>query len=88
MNSKQRHQALRAANRVIEAYCRAECGRLGLDPEKWGTYCFDLSPVRLECARRIRLLPKPMKRTVSRISHHLRTRDEIDNSILGMLEGR
>lgn len=87
MNSKQRHQALRAANRVIETYCRSECVRLGLDPEKWASYCFDHTPVQKECSRKIRFLPKPMRQPISKVSHHLRTRDEIDNQLLDMLGG-
>ena len=51
MNSKQRRQALRKAFREIEAYARAECVRLELDPEKWSTMTLDYSAVRMQGAR-------------------------------------
>lgn len=46
MNAKQRRVALRAANRRIEAYCRGESVRLGIDPEQWGQYTLNMSPIR------------------------------------------
>lgn len=51
MNSKQRRVLVRSLNRQIEAYSRAECERLGLDPEQWATITLNIGSLRAEIGR-------------------------------------